>query len=193
MIWRGRSLSQTSPWTARVDAVRDVLQSRWLDRAGAEELEAAFARTRCRTCVCSLERTAALHIAHAVLGIGSGDEVITPSLTFVATANSVLYCGARPVFADIAGPDDLNVAWEEIAAKITPETRAITVVHYGGYPCDMQPILDLAAITTSGSSRMRRMRSVRPTGGRSAAPSGKSGASASLQTRTSPPAKEAWS
>jgi dTDP-4-amino-4,6-dideoxygalactose transaminase len=79
-----------------------------------------------------------------VLGIGSGDEVITPSLTFVATANSVLYCGARPVFADIAGPDDLNVAWEDIAAKVSPRTRAITVVHYGGYPCDMQPILDLA-------------------------------------------------
>lgn len=110
-----------------------------------EEFEEAFARyVGVRHAFAVSNGTAALHIAHAVLGIDRGDEVITPSLTFVATANSVLYCGARPVFADIAGPDDLNVAWEDIAAKITPRTRAITVVHYGGYPCDMQPILDLA-------------------------------------------------
>jgi dTDP-4-amino-4,6-dideoxygalactose transaminase len=129
-----------------VDAVRDVLQSRWLSMGPVtEEFEAAFARyLGVKHAFAVSNGTAALHIAHAVLGIGSGDEVITPSLTFVATANSVLYCGARPVFADIAGPDDLNVAWEDIAAKVSPRTRAITVVHYGGYPCDMQPILDLA-------------------------------------------------
>ncbi len=128
------------------DAVRDVLQSRWLSMGPVtEEFEAAFARyVGAKHAFAVSNGTAALHIAHAVLGIGSGDEVITPSLTFVATANSVLYCGAKPVFADIAGPDDLNVAWEDITAKVTPRTRAITVVHYGGYPCDMQPILDLA-------------------------------------------------
>ncbi|KAF5085626.1 UDP-4-amino-4-deoxy-L-arabinose--oxoglutarate aminotransferase [anaerobic digester metagenome] len=129
-----------------VDAVRDVLQSRWLSMGPVtEEFEAAFARyLGVKHAFAVSNGTAALHIAHAVLGIGSGDEVITPSLTFVATANSVLYCGAKPVFADIGGKDDLNVAWEDIAAKVSPRTRAITVVHYGGYPCDMQSILDLA-------------------------------------------------
>lgn len=145
MAWK-IPLSDIAMGGDEVDAVRDVLQSRWLSMGPVtEEFEAAFARyLGVKHAFAVSNGTAALHIAHAVLGIGSGDEVITPSLTFVATANSVLYCGARPVFADIAGPDDLNVAWEDIAAKVSPRTRAITVVHYGGYPCDMQPILDLA-------------------------------------------------
>ena len=145
MAWK-IPLSDIAMGGDEVDAVRDVLQSRWLSMGPVtEEFEAAFARyLGVKHAFAVSNGTAALHIAHAVLGISSGDEVITPSLTFVATANSVLYCGARPVFADIAGPDDLNVAWEDIAAKVSPRTRAITVVHYGGYPCDMQPILDLA-------------------------------------------------
>lgn len=128
------------------DAVRDVLRSRWLSMgAVTEEFEAAFARyLGVKHAFAVSNGTAALHIAHAVLGIGSGDEVITPSLTFVATANSILYCGAKPVFADITGPGDLNVAWEDIAVKISERTRAITVVHYGGYACDMRPIMEIA-------------------------------------------------
>lgn len=128
------------------DAVRDVLRSRWLSMGPVtEEFEAAFARyLGVKHAFAVSNGTAALHIAHAVLGIGNGDEVITPSLTFVATANSVLYCGAKPVFADITGSGDLNVSWEDIAAKVTERTRAITVVHYGGYACDMRPIMEIA-------------------------------------------------
>ncbi|MDD3856818.1 MAG: DegT/DnrJ/EryC1/StrS family aminotransferase [Methanoculleus sp.] len=145
MAWK-IPLSDIAMDGEEVDAVRGVLESGWLSMGPVtEEFETAFARYLGVNHAFAVSNgTAALHIAHAVLGIGTGDEVITPSLTFVATANSVLYCGARPVFADIAGTDDLNVAWEEIAAKVSPRTRAITVVHYGGYPCDMQPILDLA-------------------------------------------------
>ena len=78
------------------------------------------------------------------MGIGSGDEVIVPSLTFVATANSVLYTGATPIFADITGVDNLNISPASILEKITPKTKAITVVHYGGYPCDMSRIMRIA-------------------------------------------------
>ena len=88
--------------------------------------------------------TAALHLALASLGMREGDEVILPSLTFVATANAVLYVGGKPVFADIAGADDLNISPREIEKKITKKTKAILIMHYGGYPCDMQSILRIA-------------------------------------------------
>ena len=145
MAWK-IPLSDIAMDGEEIDAVRDVLQSKWLSMGPVtEEFETAFSRyLGVKHAFAVSNGTAALHIAHAVLGIGSGDEVITPSLTFVATANSVLYCGAKPVFADIAGTDDLNIAWEEVAAKVSPLTRAITVVHYGGYPCDMEPILEVA-------------------------------------------------
>ncbi len=145
MVWK-IPLSDIMMDDDEIDAVRDVLRSGWLSMGPVtEEFETAFARyLGVKHAFAVSNGTAALHIAHAVLGIGRGDEVITPSLTFVATANSVLYCGARPVFADIVGVDDLNISWEEIAAKVSPRTRAITVVHYGGYPCDMQPILEIA-------------------------------------------------
>ncbi|HOI14177.1 MAG TPA: DegT/DnrJ/EryC1/StrS family aminotransferase [Methanoculleus sp.] len=145
MTWK-IPLSDIAMGREEDDAVRDVLRSRWLSMGPVtEEFEAAFARyLGVKHAFAVSNGTAALHIAHAVLGIGMGDEVITPSLTFVATANSILYCGAKPVFADIGGRDDLNVSWEEIAAKVTGRTRAITVVHYGGYACDMRPIMEIA-------------------------------------------------
>lgn len=145
MTWK-IPLSDIAMGCEEDDAVREVLQSRWLSMGPVtEEFEAAFARyLGVKHAFAVSNGTAALHIAHAVLGIGMGDEVVTPSLTFVATANSILYCGAKPVFADIGGKDDLNVSWEEIAAKVTERTRAITVVHYGGYACDMRPIMEIA-------------------------------------------------
>jgi dTDP-4-amino-4,6-dideoxygalactose transaminase len=88
--------------------------------------------------------TAALHIACKVLVIGSGDEVITPSLTFVATTNVILYVNAIPVFADITSLDNFNISPEDISKKITDKTKGIIVVHYGGYPCDMDTIIDIA-------------------------------------------------
>ena len=78
------------------------------------------------------------------LGVGPGDEVICPSLTFVATANAIRYCGARPVFADVESLDNWNVSRASVEAVVTAKTKAIIVVHYAGYPCDMPAILEFA-------------------------------------------------
>jgi perosamine synthetase len=87
--------------------------------------------------------TAGLHLCVRALGIGTGDEVIVPSFTFVAAANAVRYEGATPVFVDIE-PRHLNLDPGRIEAAITPRTRAILAVHTFGCPADMQPILDIA-------------------------------------------------
>lgn len=89
--------------------------------------------------------TAALHLAYVALGLGPGDEVICPSLTFVATANAALLCGATVVLADVVGEHDLGIDPADVVRKITPRTRAIAVVHYAGYPCDMDAIRAIAA------------------------------------------------
>jgi len=129
-----------------ITAVEEVLRSRWLsmgsvtkrfERAAAEYLGAKHV-------FAVANGTTALHLAYAALKLGTGDEVILPSLTFVATANAVLYTGATPVFADIASLDDLNISPEEIERRITSRTRAIAVMHYGGYPCNMEAILEIA-------------------------------------------------
>ncbi|NTU67271.1 MAG: DegT/DnrJ/EryC1/StrS family aminotransferase [Chlorobiaceae bacterium] len=88
--------------------------------------------------------TVALHLAMQVLGIGPGDEVICPSLTFVATVNAIRYVGAVPVFADITGESDPTISPEDIHRKITPRTRAIIVMHYAGFPCAMEQIMGIA-------------------------------------------------
>jgi dTDP-4-amino-4,6-dideoxygalactose transaminase len=88
--------------------------------------------------------TAALHLACEVLGLAGGDEVLCPALTFVASPNAILYTGARPVFVDINGPHNLNLSVADAAEKVTDRTRAIMVVHYGGYPCDLDAITALA-------------------------------------------------
>jgi dTDP-4-amino-4,6-dideoxygalactose transaminase len=95
-------------------------------------------------CLSVSNATEALHLACVALGIGPGDEVIVPSLTFVATANAVLYTGASVVFADITSPNDLTISPASIAACVTPRTKAIVVMHYAGYPCDMPAILEIA-------------------------------------------------
>jgi len=87
--------------------------------------------------------TAGLHIALTALGIGPGDEVIIPSLTFCATANVVVHLGARPVLVDVGL--DFNVAPDAIEAAITPRTKAIMPVHFGGQACDLEAIYALAA------------------------------------------------
>src|SRR5262249_37992626 len=89
--------------------------------------------------------TAALHLALVCAGVGPGDEVVCPALTFVATANAVRYCGATPVFADVDSLEHWNVSRRRLEAMLTPRTRALLVVHYGGYPCEMGPIMALAA------------------------------------------------
>jgi perosamine synthetase len=87
--------------------------------------------------------TAALHLALAVAGVGPGDEVILPAQTFIATGLAVLMVGARPVFADIELSTG-NICPDSIACKLTPNTKAIIPVHWGGYPCDMDEINELA-------------------------------------------------
>jgi dTDP-4-amino-4,6-dideoxygalactose transaminase len=127
-------------------AVQAVMDSRWLTMgAVTKEFEQEFASyVGVRHAVAVTNCTAALHLACLVSGVGPGDEVIVPSLTFVATANAVRYTGADPVFADIAGERDLCITLASIQRCLTVRTRAIIVMHYGGYPCDMPGILALA-------------------------------------------------
>ena len=131
---------------AEETAVLNILRSQWLTMGQVtQQFEAEFAAfTGAKHALAVTNCTAALHMAGLALGWQAGDEVIVPSLTFVATANAVGYTGATPVFADIRGEQDFSIDPDAIAAQITPRTRAIIVVHYGGYACDMPRILALA-------------------------------------------------
>lgn len=129
-----------------IDAAAGVINSGWLTMGevtrGFEKKFSEFLGVRHAIAVSSC--TAALHLANLALNIGRGDEVICPSLTFVAGVNSVLYTGAKPVFADITGIDNFNISSEDIERKITKRTRAIQVLHYAGFPCDMRRITAVA-------------------------------------------------
>ncbi len=127
-------------------AVLGVLHSKWLTMGSmTQELENAFAQfLDSKHAIAVTNGTAALHLACLAIGLGPGDEVIVPSLTFVATANAVRYTGAIPVFADIRNQEDLNIDPQSIEQQITDRTRAIIVVHYGGYACDMPSIMGIA-------------------------------------------------
>jgi dTDP-4-amino-4,6-dideoxygalactose transaminase len=130
-----------------VAAVAAVLRSGWLSMgpktAEFEQRLQEFLGVKHAFAVAN--GTAALHLACESLGLKEGDEVLCPALTFVATANAILYTGARPVFIDINGPHDLNLSVADAAAKVTERTRAIMVLHYGGYPCDLDGVRALAA------------------------------------------------
>jgi dTDP-4-amino-4,6-dideoxygalactose transaminase len=127
-------------------AVTRILNSGWLtmgeETSAFEQEFAAYLRVKHAFMVSNC--TAALHLAHLIHGIGAGDEVICPSLTFVATANSIVYTGAKPVFADITSMDNFNISTEDIKKKINKKTKGITVVHYAGYPCAMNEVLKIA-------------------------------------------------
>lgn len=88
--------------------------------------------------------TAALHLALLAVGCGPGDDVVVPSLNFVAAANTICHTGATPVFCDVAAFDDLNLGPRDAAQAIGPGTRALVVMHYGGHPCRMDEIVELA-------------------------------------------------
>ena len=128
-----------------VDAVSAVLRSDWLTTGPTiERFEHALAeRIGAAHMVAVNSGTAALHAAYAAAGIGPGDEIIVPSLTFAATANAALYLGARPVFAEV-DPETFMLDPSAVAAKVGPRTRAICVVHYAGAPADLVALRHLA-------------------------------------------------
>jgi dTDP-4-amino-4,6-dideoxygalactose transaminase len=146
MEWR-IPLSDIDFGAEEEQAVLEVIRSRWLTMgAVTQQFEQEFAGyVRSKHAIAVTNATAALHLACVAAGLGPGDEVIVPSLTFVATANAVRYTGATPVFADIEGEQSLNISPWAIEACLTSRTRAVLVVHYGGYACDMPVILALAA------------------------------------------------
>jgi dTDP-4-amino-4,6-dideoxygalactose transaminase len=127
------------------DAVLEVVRSGWWSMGPrVEELEREFAEfCGAGEAVAVASGTAALHLALVALGCGPGDEVVVPSLNFVAAANAIAVTGAEPVFCDISGPDDLNLDPADVAAAVTPKTKAVVALHYGGYPCDMGALASL--------------------------------------------------
>lgn len=143
--WR-YMLSDVSFDGAEEAAVIEVIRSKWLSMGPrTAELERRFAEyVGSRFALATSNCTTALHLAVLAAGVGPGDEVIVPSLSFVATANAVLYAGAMPVFADICSLDRPLLSPTDVERKISPRTRAIIPMHFAGYPCDMGPLRDLA-------------------------------------------------
>tara|TARA_B100001093_G_scaffold78881_1_gene70139 strand:- start:15082 stop:16200 length:1119 start_codon:yes stop_codon:yes gene_type:complete len=128
------------------EAVMTVLRSKWISMGSkTQELEQAFAEQHnVKYGVALANCTVSLHLALKLIGVKVGDEVIVPSLSFVATASCVCHLGAKPVFADVSSLNDWTISPEDIENKITPKTKAIIAMHYGGYGSDMPKILEIA-------------------------------------------------
>src|ERR1700730_6165405 len=128
-----------------ISAVLEVLQGGWLTSGpSVREFEAAFTSyTGASHAVAVNSCTAALHLALLVAGVRENDEVIIPTMTFAATGEVVLYCKARPVLVDCA-KNSFHIDARRIEQAITSRTRAIMPVHYAGYPCEMDAILNIA-------------------------------------------------
>ncbi len=128
-----------------IRAVAEVLRSGWLTTGmKVKQFESDFARyLGCGHAVALNSCTAALHLALEAIGVEEGDEVIVPTMTFTATAEVALYFKARPVLVDCL-PDTLNMDPERVEKAVTPKTKAIIPVHFGGHTCDMAPILEIA-------------------------------------------------
>jgi perosamine synthetase len=132
---------QPSCTEAEIAAVSDVLRSGWWGEGPkvAEFERRLAARYGKRHAVAVNSCTAALHLALLSHGVGPGDEVIVPALTFVSTALAVVYCGARPIFADVK-PDSLTLDWEQVKRHGRSQTKAIIPVDYAGYPVSAAPM-----------------------------------------------------
>lgn len=139
-------ISQPSITQKEIDLVTDAVASTWVSSLGMyiDRFEEEFAEF-CGTqyAVTTSNGTVAIHLALVALGIGEGDEVIIPDLTFIATANAVLYTGARPVVCDI-DPYNLCMDPDQLEQLITPNTKAIMPVHLYGHPADMRKINQIA-------------------------------------------------
>ncbi len=129
------------------EAVMEVIKSKWISTgpktaafeerfAGMLKANHAIALSNC---------TVSLHLALLLAGVKPGDEVICPSLTFVATVNAIRYINAIPVFADVSSYENPTIDPDDIRKKITPRTKAIVVMHFAGFACDMDSIMQIAA------------------------------------------------
>ena len=137
----------SAPWISMNDkrAVLSALSQRWLT-GGPKTLrfEQSFAaQIGVKYAIAVNSCTSALHLAMRALNVGPGDEIIVPTLTFVATANAAILCGAKPVLADV-DERTLCISAKDILPKISARTKGIVVVHYAGQPCDMDEILSIA-------------------------------------------------
>src|SRR5436190_11173531 len=144
-MWIAR-LSELDFDETELAGVLDAIDSEWIT-AGPRtaEFEKAFAGICGVTDAIAVSNgTAALFLALKALGIGPGDEVLCPSLTFVATAAAVIHCGARPVLVDICSADDPTMDPIDAEQKITPRTKAILPVHYAGIPANMHALAGIA-------------------------------------------------
>ena len=151
--WKRRRLLILSEWKIPLSdldygaeeeaAVVRVLRNNWLSMGPeVQAFEKEFAELLgVKHAIAVANGTAALHLSYLALGLGSGDEIIQPALNFVAAANMTVAVGASPVFADILSLEEPTIDPSEIERQITPRTKAIVVMHYGGYPCRMADIL----------------------------------------------------
>src|SRR4051812_45973344 len=109
-----------------------------------EEFEDAFAEhLGARHAIATSSGTAALHLAYLAAGVGPGDEVVVPSITFVAGAAAARYCGATPVLAEVTGQHDLGLDPDDVAKRLTARTKAVCAVHYAGYRADVERLRSL--------------------------------------------------
>ena len=144
-MWRVQ-LHKISYDEREYNAVKEVLDSGWLTISQkTHDFEEAFSQFlgHDAQCLAVSNCTAALHMAMLVLDIKNGDEVITPALTFIADQNVTLMAGAENVLADIISMEDWSVDPDDIEARITHKTKAVMIVHYAGFACDMERITAL--------------------------------------------------
>jgi perosamine synthetase len=139
------SLASPNIGEEEAKAAYDVVKSGWLNEGKKVEcFEKDFAEfIGIKHAIAFFNGTVALHSVLAALKLGPGDEVIVPSFTFISTANSVIFTGAKPVFADI-DQKTFNISPDDVNEKISPRTRAIIPVHYGGLAADMKPLGEIA-------------------------------------------------
>ena len=134
-------MAKPSTGAAELNLIKEVFKSGWLGEGHITEMfEKALSEfTGAKHVIAVNTGTSALHLALHTLGVGPGDEVILPSMTFVSDPQAVLMCGARPVFCDI-DENTLNIAPEKIKKHLTPKTRAVMPTDFAGLPCDVRAI-----------------------------------------------------